>query len=54
MRPTYLDELSERRRVESERESRQLTDAADSLRQAIPEACEALRDLAASVRRLTR
>lgn len=54
MRPTYLDELRERRRAETERESRQLTDAADSLRQAIPEACEALLDLAASVRGLTR
>lgn len=54
MRPTYLDELMERRRVESERESRQLTDAVESLRQAIPEACKALHYLAASVKWLTR
>ena len=54
MKPTYLEELRERRRVESECESRKLTDAADSLRQAIPEACEALRDLAVAVKGLTR
>lgn len=54
MRPTYLDELRERRHVEFERESRQLADAIDSLRQAIPEACKALRDLAVEVKVLTR
>lgn len=54
MRPTYLDELRERRRVESERESRQLTDAVESLRQAIPEASRALRDLAVAVKGLTK
>ena len=54
MRPTYLDELRERRRVEFERESRQLTDAIESLRQAIPEACKGLYHLAAAVKGLTR
>ena len=54
MRPTYLDELRERRRVEFERESRQLTDAVESLRQAIQEASRSLYDLAVAVKELAR
>ena len=54
MKPTYLDELRECRRVEFERESRQLADAIESIRQAIPEACKVLRGLAVEVKGLTR
>ena len=54
MKPTYLDELRERRQAESDRESRQLTDAIESLRQAIPEAYKGLQSLAATVKGLTK
>lgn len=54
MKPTYLDELRERRRSECEREARKVTDAMESVRLAIPEVTRSLGDLAAAIKGLTR
>lgn len=54
MKPTYLDELNERRRAEYERQARKVTDAVESMKLAIPEVARSLGDLAVAVKRLTR
>ena len=54
MKPTYLDELRERRRAECERRERKVTDAVESVRIAIPEVVRSLGDLAVAVKGLTR
>ena len=54
MKPTYLDELRERRRAECERQARKATDAVESVRLSIPEVVRSLRGLAVEVKGLTR
>lgn len=52
-RRTYLQELRERRRGESERRAASLVSAVDAMRKSIPEIQRSMEELATAIRRLT-